>query len=782
MRDHRFDKTILQGMTAVMCSFACLATMARGDEAFEQAVETDAIPVTIPVSTPQEEFNPSIPELPIAQPLDTSPVEVDETSDAGAAPMDERELKPEHQKVDKNYAAPDEEVEESKEDDSTPIQESAEKKTQPIEAPKEQGADKKAASEETPAELSVEKKAPAEKVTPAEVSQEKSVEKKKAPSVWKNANENKALTPGPVVDKNAPKVKTQSDVKEVKETLLPKLAQQPILRQSRGSIVEFQGSRTQQNLSTPDMGGKRYEVSLINLNPTSNAWFVLEIRNGSAKPVQYHIENTYPATQNLKLDANFPNGIILANRRGEERCELWGAKNALADAQKGKPYMPLCNERLYLRNRIEGYRTTKEWVVEFLRDKMWGGEQITSFVKKTVFKDEYLLQSNVDGKKAAAKVVPPAKNTPPMPLLKPDAENGVIAAKALGFKLKDYDDKGQIPVGKWMELAGVDHVYVSTLQTNLIADEILNSHKDIVKPLDNVESSAQVYMTAFDLSFFDVGFALGTEHPRLGWSERVRESDRVKGWPGPDGFDNAMPLIATGLLNPLDARRVVATFTGGFKRSHSAFKWGDLASKNRGSHYGFIEQGVVFSTLQPGLATIVMDRDGRLSMKTWREEDNATLQDIRFARQNGVPIIDYDPATQQSKPGKFVSNWMHGNWSGSEDMKFRTLRAGMCWVNSKEGQFLLYGYFSSVTPSAMARIFQAYGCQYAMHLDMNALEHTYLATYIEKEDKNYYPQHLINGMKMLDERFEGNVPRFIGYPDNRDFFFVLRRFREGLVK
>ena len=29
----------------------------------------------------------------------------------------------------------------------------------------------------------------------------------------------------------------------------------------------------------------------------------------------------------------------------------------------------------------------------------------------------------------------------------------------------------------------------------------------------------------------------------------------------------------------------------------------------------------------------------------------------------------------------------------------------------------------------MARVFQAYGCRYAMLLDMNALEHTYLATY-----------------------------------------------------
>ncbi len=821
MRNRRYDQSILRGMFVALCGFTCFSAVASGDEGFDQPVDTETLPAdtdetpreepaleekndapaTVPASANQNDLKPSAPELPPVQPSDSRPVDVDENAEEPVQPENEPvELKPEHEKVDKNYAAPDEDVDESRKNqdsDATPIQEGAEAAKKKKAAKKEKIKPTPTAETEQDAALGkTETPAPAVEEAPKKQAAEKvEKEKKKAPSLWKTVDE-KAVKPvtektaavsadkigAPAADKVVPKVKTSTDVKEVKDALLPKIAQQPILRQGRGSIVEFQASRTQQNLSAPDVNGARYEISLINLSPASNAWFVLELRSGNGKPAQYHLENAFPASQTLKLDATFNTGIILVNRRGETKCELWGSKGTLADAQRGKPYMPLCDGRLYLRNRIEGYRTTKEWVVEFLRDKMWGGEQITSFVKKTVFKDEYLLQSNLAGKKGAVRGGPSEPNTPPLPMLKPDAEGTMIAAKALGFKLKGIDDKSQVAVGKWHELEGVDHVYVSTIQTNLIADDILNSHKDIVKPLDNVEATAQVYITAFDLSQFEVGFALGTEHPRLGWSERVRESDRVKGWAGPDGFDNAMPLINTGLLNPIDAKRVVGTFTGGFKRSHSAFKWGDLAKKNRGSHYGFIEQGVVFSSLQPDLATIVVDRDGRLSMKTWREEDNASVSDIRFARQNGVAIIDYDAATQQSKPGKFVSNWMHGNWSGSEDMKFRTLRAGMCWVNQKEGQFLLYGYFSSVTPSAMARVFQAYGCQYAMHLDMNALEHTYLATYIQKEDKNYYPQHLINGMKVLDERFEGNVPRFIGYPDNRDFFFILRRFREGLVK
>ena len=57
------------------------------------------------------------------------------------------------------------------------------------------------------------------------------------------------------------------------------------------------------------------------------------------------------------------------------------------------------------------------------------------------------------------------------------------------------------------------------------------------------------------------------------------------------------------------------------------------------------------------------------------------------------------------------------------------MRSGSVARGSDGKRFLIYGYFPTATPSAMARVFQAYGCRYAMLLDMNALEHTYLALY-----------------------------------------------------
>jgi hypothetical protein len=73
----------------------------------------------------------------------------------------------------------------------------------------------------------------------------------------------------------------------------------------------------------------------------------------------------------------------------------------------------------------------------------------------------------------------------------------------------------------------------------------------------------------------------------------------------------------------------------------------------------------------------------------------------------------------------------------------------------------------------MARSFLALGCRDAMHLDMNALEHTYLALYV-REGARLGVQHLVDGMSVLDQ-VTGDVlePRFLGFPDDRDFFYVL---------
>ena len=179
--------------------------------------------------------------------------------------------------------------------------------------------------------------------------------------------------------------------------------------------------------------------------------------------------------------------------------------------------------------------------------------------------------------------------------------------------------------------------------------------------------------------------------------------------------------------------------------------------------------------MQPGLATIFVLDDNSVEMKTWTENDNQLLARIKHARQNGVPVVEWDGASQSPAPGALVRYWGPGNWSGSEDVKLRTMRSGAAIQKNGAKRFLIYAVFSSATPSAMARIFQAYRCDYAMLLDMNALEHTYLALY-RRTGSQMFVDHLLKGMSELDKSLGSEiVPRFLGYADNRDFFYVMRK-------
>ncbi|MEY3253382.1 MAG: hypothetical protein RL227_2355, partial [Pseudomonadota bacterium] len=282
------------------------------------------------------------------------------------------------------------------------------------------------------------------------------------------------------------------------------------------------------------------------------------------------------------------------------------------------------------------------------------------------------------------------------------------------------------------------------------------------------------YLVAFDLGTHELGFALGTEHPRLDWSARVPPERRPAALPGPDGFASAAPLVRTGMLSPAALGHVVAAFTGGFKREHGAFRHGPLAAVNHGSHYGFVEQGVVFSRLQPGLATLFVQIDGAVGMGSWSPALAARLGPLRHARQNGLPLVESGP-DGAAVIGRQVQRWATGNWSGSPGEQLRTLRAGACIAGHEGRRFLLYGYFSTATPLAMAQAFVGYGCSYAMHLDMNALEHTYLALY-PRSGAVRGVEHLVPGMAVLDRRERGQLmPRFLAFPDDRDFFYLMQR-------
>jgi hypothetical protein len=522
--------------------------------------------------------------------------------------------------------------------------------------------------------------------------------------------------------------------------------------------------RTDRALLPGDAGG----VALTALNPGVGAWFLLQRTDTAGVPRENdHLENPDPAGQSVSLE-NTPPAIRIAWDGGETRCYPWDGELALA-RDSGLPYAPLCEGRLYLRNESRGSRTSLEATAEFLRDRIWGGETIVRFVRDNFFRDGEMETGEAVAQGGAA----PRTGPPPMATDAPQDERPVIGT-LLDIAVKGADG-GQMAIGQWYPVIGLEGVFASAFQPRAIARSVMDG-PGRVNRLDGIESKATGYMIAFDMGNFDLGYAVGTDHPALGWSSRPAAQARPSGLPGPDGIASAEPLVRLGMVNPMNADKTIATFTAGFKRQHGAFKYGDMATFNMGHHYGFIENGVILSKLQPGLSTIFVLTDGAVHMRTWTEADNALLPRIRFARQNGVPLLETDPETGQGVPGDRVTLWGPGNWSGSADAELRTLRAGACMVEAEGTDYLAYGYFSTATPSAMARTFQAYGCRYAMLLDMNALEHTYLALYVPQGGQ-VHVAHIVPGMALVDKKApDGSaLPRFIAYPDNRDLFFLTRK-------
>jgi hypothetical protein len=541
------------------------------------------------------------------------------------------------------------------------------------------------------------------------------------------------------------------------------------------TILDLQPDRTVVRAEIHRALDETGSASLTNLNPHINRWFVLALDwPASGEHESFHLQNS-DSQRSLTLSSNLEGWLSLEFGGPSNPCLLklgrGNAPGSLEEARKsGLPYVPLCDARVYLRNQVVGRATTLEKVTDFLRSHVWGGEKFVSLVKKEVYRDKFLEQA---APQSISRSVAAPNEAPAAAFRDAARASLAIVPPDLGIEI---DGQTQSMVeGEWYAVRDLADVFVSVMTATAIAPAILHDRNANVGELGSVEAAALVYLVAFELEQFDLRYELGTEHPRLGWSPRAPPAAQDPGLPGPDGINTAAPLARTGMVSPPQAARTVAAFAGGFKREHGAFRYGPFAERNHASHYGFVEEGVIFSTLQPGLATVWTTPTGEVQLQTWTSQGGAPVSGIRDARQNGVPLIEYDASTQKSTPGAWVNRWGEGNWSGSANEDLRTVRAGLCLQEAHGRRYLIYGYFSDATPSAMARVFQAYACRYAMQLDMNALEHTYLALYVGR-GKERVVEHLIEGMTVLDQQSKGELaPRFLGFPDDRDFFYLMRR-------
>jgi hypothetical protein len=219
----------------------------------------------------------------------------------------------------------------------------------------------------------------------------------------------------------------------------------------------------------------------------------------------------------------------------------------------------------------------------------------------------------------------------------------------------------------------------------------------------------------------------------------------------------------------------IGTFSGGFQKRHGAFRAGELAKTNKGHHYGFMENGVMLVSPSENLATVIIYWDGSVELKRWTAEDSKKLYLMKHIRQNGVPLIHRDE-NGKGIPGKLVKQWGAGNWSGTAEAQLRAPRGGACIIETPKENYLVYAYFSGATPSGMARVFQAYGCNFALHLDMNSPGQAYASLFAPKEENG----GLLDIELLMTDMYAymgGNKksPRYFIKPDYKDFFYIMKK-------
>jgi len=556
------------------------------------------------------------------------------------------------------------------------------------------------------------------------------------------------------------------------------------------SIVELQSSRVIQRLSN-EHGDS---VTLTNLNPAVGAWYVLELNVNKRKNTLHLEVPTLPGGRGQRPALFlFRDGLAAAlPEKAPHYFPLWGkpAENEQESAKEDDhlaaapdlsgvldphhtfdaPYTVICDGLALVRVQKAGSATKMEKVTDLLRTTSIGAWFVETAKPYLIPAPEVPEDSQASGQTSPNRAGFPGT-------ARLDAKYANASCTPEGLGIATDAPAGKMIYGHWYRAVHHPGVFVSAMKASVIDAALLETYRDRAGKIGaydgkNQEADALAYCMAFDTDYFSFGYTLGAEHPHVKWSERAAPvNPPLK---GPDGFDTVNPLARAGSVPPYEALRAAATFTGGFKREHASFKFGPLAEINHASHYGFIEQGVVFSRLQPQLATAWIDLSGSLYLLTWPEDGSLLFPRTFCARQNGVPLIEKIDESGISVPGIYVNQWGVGSWSGSKEGDFLTVRSALALQEISSKRFIFYAYFTGATPNAMARMFQAYGCRYALQLDMNSLTLCYAALYRYNDSgKRTGAEYLHNGMENANG--PGGALRFLDTNDARDFFYVLRK-------
>jgi hypothetical protein len=232
---------------------------------------------------------------------------------------------------------------------------------------------------------------------------------------------------------------------------------------------------------------------------------------------------------------------------------------------------------------------------------------------------------------------------------------------------------------------------------------------------------AEVLLVAMDMRQLELGMEGGYEEPRP-----------LTGPPG------------TGRIprDPSVSSRVVAAFNGAFRAEHG--------------QYGMMVQKRVLLPPVAGAATVLVRSSGEAGFGTW-PPDTSIPDDVTSFRQNLDPLVSDG-----------IANPTGRNVWGLQIIGESTLteRTAICL---SRGRHVYFAWGREVSGHGLAKALRQAGCDYAVHLDMNARHcgFVFMQAPTEAGGKGGHYRLADSGMSV-------NPSRYVQGSD-KDFFYVMRR-------
>lgn len=248
-------------------------------------------------------------------------------------------------------------------------------------------------------------------------------------------------------------------------------------------------------------------------------------------------------------------------------------------------------------------------------------------------------------------------------------------------------------------------------------------YRTFVRP-DEERPYAKVVLLEMDMRQLDLEMEAGNEDPKP-----------LTGPPGAGRIPRD-PAVYT---------RIAAAFNGGFKTEHGA--------------YGMMLKRRVLLPPQPGIATVIITKDGRYGLGSWgSNKDIGGIQDVEASdivsfRQNLDPLVDNDQVNPSGRT----------QWGFTlPGTTMQTERSGLCVTNAGH---LLYAWGDDVSATTLGKAMKMASCVYGMHLDMNPHHTGFIFTNItELKGRNYKSE-------LLDKQMGIDTARYIEYAP-KDFFYM----------